>query len=145
YSTFFCTAAARTALSTLSLHAALPISVAADQTAYVARKYSGQSLLELLDVTMTLKAGLDAISSLARTMAAIHRQGLMVRSWKPSNVLVEGMKLLLSEPDMVHLATLAQYRGDAGGYKAYAAPEELVGRGTRSPTADVYSLGKMLE
>ncbi len=121
------------------------ISVAADQTAYVARYYPGKSLVELLEVSMTLQAGLEAISSLAKTMEAIHRQGLMVRSWKPSNVLVDGFSLLMSEPDMVHLATLAQYRGDAGGYKAYAAPEELLGRGTRSPTADVFSLGKMLE
>lgn len=121
------------------------VTIAADQTAYVARYYPGKSLLELLEVSMTLQAGLEAISSLARTMEAIHRQGLMVRSWKPSNVLVDGFQLLMSEPDMVHLATLAQYRGDAGGYKAYAAPEELLGRGTRSPTADVFSLGKMLE
>lgn len=121
------------------------LTVALDQTAYVVRHYPGKSLLEMLDVSMTLKAGLEALSSLARTMAAIHRHGVMVRSWKPSNVLVDGFHLLLSEPDMVHLATLAQYRGDAGGYKAYAAPEELLGRGTRSPTADVFSLGKMLE
>lgn len=121
------------------------LSVASDQTAYVVRYYPGKSLLELLEVSMTLSAGLEALASLARSMAAIHRQGLMVRSWKPSNVLVDGFNLLLSEPDMVHLGTMAQYRGDAGGYKAYAAPEELLGRGTRSPTADVFSLGKMLE
>lgn len=121
------------------------LAIATDQTAYVARHYPGKSLQELLEVSMTLGAGLEALGSLARTMAAIHRHGVMVRSWKPSNVLVDGFHLLLSEPDMVHLATLAQYRGDAGGYKAYAAPEELLGRGTRSPTADVYSLGKMLE
>jgi hypothetical protein len=121
------------------------IAVAADQTAYVVKEYPGQSLKELVHVSMTLKAGLEAICSLARTMSAIHRHGVMVRSWKPSNVLVHGFSLLLSEPDMVHLSTLAQYRGDAGGYRAYAAPEELLGRGTRSPTADVYSLGKMLE
>lgn len=121
------------------------LSVASDQTAYVARYYPGKSLMDLLDVSMTLKAGLEALGSLARTMAAIHRQGLMVRSWKPSNVLVHGFGLILSEPDMVQLGTLAQYRADAGGYKAYAAPEELLGRGTRSPTADVFSLGKMLE
>lgn len=121
------------------------IAVSSDQTAYVVKKYPGQSLKEMVEVSMTLKAGLEAICSLARTMSAIHRHGVMVRSWKPSNVLVDGFSLLLSEPDMVHLSTLAQYRGDAGGYRAYAAPEELLGRGTRSPTADVYSLGKMLE
>lgn len=121
------------------------LAVASDQTAYVVRSYPGQSLRELVEVSLTLKAGLDAICSLAKTVAAIHRHGVLVRSWKPSNVLVEGYGLLLSEPDMVHLSTLAQYRGDAGGYRAYAAPEELLGRGTRSPTADVFSLGKMLE
>ena len=52
---------------------------------------------------------------------------------------------MLTDFDMIDLPALASDAGpDAGGYGPYAAPEELLGQGTQSPTADIYSLGRVL-
>jgi len=121
------------------------VSVALDRASYVMKYYPGKSLEVLAASSLSLENGLTAIASLCRSLTALHARGMMVRSWKPSNVFVDGLDLVLGEPDMVHLKTLASCQEDLAGYRSYAAPEEVVGAGTRSPTADVYSLGKMLE
>lgn len=119
--------------------------VAADQTSYVMKDYRGGTLQDLVEGSLSLKEGLLAVQGLCESVEEIHDCGLMVRSWKPSNLFVEGKQLVIGELDMVHLTTLSQYRADLAGYRSYAAPEEIQGEGTRSPTADVFSLGKILE
>jgi hypothetical protein len=83
--------------------------------------------------------------SVCQTVAVLHREGILVRSLKPNNILIDGLTPILAEVDMVDLPALSQIRDDLGGYRSYAAPEELAGQGGRSPTADVYALGKLLE
>ena len=127
------------------LRVAPVLAVAADQTAFVVPCYSGKSAKELVEARLSLEQGLDVFVGLSRTVARMHSEGVMIRSLKPENVLVAGLELIVAEPDMVHLPTLAQYHGNVAGYAAYAAQEEILGVGTRSPSADVFSLGKMLE
>lgn len=121
------------------------VAVALDQTSYVMKEYSRGNLQDLVEGSLSLQAALKAAMSLCRSVDEIHQEGLMVRSWKPSNLFVEEGELVIGELDMVHLSTMAQYRADLFGYRSYVAPEEIIGGGTRSPSADVYSLGKVLE
>jgi uncharacterized protein YjbI with pentapeptide repeats/serine/threonine protein kinase len=121
------------------------IAVAPDQTAYVMKDYTGGTLQDLVDGSLSLQDGLAAVQSLCESVGEIHQQGLMVRSWKPSNLFVDGKSIVIGELDMVHLTTMSQYRADLFGYRNYSAPEEIIGAGTRSPNADVFSLGKILE
>jgi uncharacterized protein YjbI with pentapeptide repeats len=121
------------------------IAVAVDQTGYVVRHYENGSVENLVDVARTLQGGVEVLHALAKSVHAMHECGVLVRSLKPSNVLIDGLSPLIGEIDAVDLPTLAQSRGDLAGYGSYAAPEEIVGMGTRSPTADVYALGRLLE
>jgi serine/threonine protein kinase len=83
---------------------------------------------------------------LCRAIAFAHDAGVMHRCLKPSNILLsEKLAPIVTDFDMVDLPSLA--RGPdarAGGYAAYAAPEALSGESTDSPSADIFSLGKIL-
>jgi uncharacterized protein YjbI with pentapeptide repeats len=119
--------------------------VATDLTAYVVRDYENGAITNIVDVAITMRAGLEIFRSVCETVAALHREGVLVRSFKPNNILIDGLSPLIGEIDMVDLPALAEVRGDVAGYGSYVAPEELLGQGTRSPTADVYALGKLVD
>ncbi len=119
--------------------------VATDLTGYVARHYDNGSITNLMDVAMTLEGGLEIVCALTRSIHRANEHGVLVRSLKPENVLIDGLSPLLGEIDAVDLVTLSGQSGNLSGYGSYAAPEEIVGTGTRSPTADVYLVGKLLE
>ncbi len=121
------------------------LAVAPDFTAYVARYYGDGTLEQMVNVNVTLDTGLQLFEQLCKSFEAIHAMGALVRSIKPSNILLEGLTPLLTEIDMIDLPTMMECSANAGGYAAYAAPEELTRRGTRSPSADVFALGKLLE
>lgn len=121
------------------------ISMAGDLSGYVVPYYESGSLLDLMSIEPSTESRLGAFRRVAEAVAKIHAEGLLVRSLKPENILIDGIDPVLAEIDLVDLPTLAQYHGDLGGYGAYSAPEEKLGIGTRSPTADVYALGKLLE
>jgi len=119
--------------------------VATDLTAYVVRDYDNGAITNIVDVAITMRAGLEIFRSVCETVAALHREGILVRSFKPNNILIDGLTPIIGEIDMVDVPALAEVRGDLAGYGSYVAPEELVGQGTRSPTADVYALGKLVD
>lgn len=121
------------------------LAVAPDLTAYVVHYYPDGNLHGLCHLDLSLDAGLSVFEQLCRIVQAAHQRGILVRSIKPSNILLDGFTPILSELDMIDLPMVAQCSMNAGGYGAYAAPEELLGRGNRSPTADIYALGKVLE
>lgn len=92
-----------------------------------------------------VKSAVAFFDKLCATVERAHERGALHRCLKPSNVLLDAdLNPTLCDFDMVDLPTLAAESRDVGGYRAYAAPEELLGHGTQSPTADVYSLGRIL-
>ena len=127
------------------LRVAEVIAVATDLTAYVVRDYDNGAITNIVDVAITMRAGLEMFRSVCETVAALHREGVMVRTLKPNNILIDGLSPIIGEIDMVDLPSLVEVRGDLAGYGSYVAPEELIGQGTRSPTADVYALGKLVD
>lgn len=86
---------------------------------------------------------LKFFGQLCRELQSLHDLGLVHRCLKPNNVLIDAdLKPVLADPNGVDLEELgADHHSD---YRIYAAPEELTGMGTQSPTADLYSLGRLL-
>ncbi|HEY6080214.1 MAG TPA: pentapeptide repeat-containing protein, partial [Polyangiaceae bacterium] len=82
-------------------------------------------------------------SQLCQELQALHDLGMVHCCLKPNNVLIDGdLQPVLSDINGVDLEELgSEHHSD---YRLYAAPEELTGMGTQSPTADVYSLGRLL-
>lgn len=127
------------------VHVAELFAVATDLTAYSVRDYENGAISNLVDVAITMQAGIEMFRSICETVAVLHREGILVRSFKPNNILIDGLTPVIGEIDMVDLPALSEVRSDLGGYGSYVAPEELVGQGTRSPTADIYALGKLMD
>lgn len=121
------------------------LAVSTDFLAYVVRDYENGSIANIVDVAITMKGGLEMFQTICESVAALHDQGVLVRAIKPSNILIDGLTPLIGEVDLVDLPTLTRLRTDGGGYASYIAPEERLGQGTRSPTADIFALGKLLE
>lgn len=103
------------------------------------------SATDLPALNWKVKSAVAFFERLCNTVKTAHDLGALHRCLKPSNVLLDAdLNPMLSDFDMVDLPTLAAESREVGGYAQYAAPEELLGQGTQSPTADVYSLGRIL-
>ena len=84
-------------------------------------------------------------TQVCQAIAAAHGLGVMHRCLKPGNILVsDELTPLVADFDLVDLPALGRESSDAGGYGPYAAPEALSGEAAPAPTADVYSLGRVL-
>jgi hypothetical protein len=103
------------------------------------------SALDLPALGWPVKQIVPFVEEVARILGRAHAAGALHRCLKPSNILLDGdLRPMISDFDMVDLPTVASTKRDGGGYAAFAAPEELLGQGTQSPTADIYSLGCLL-
>ena len=103
------------------------------------------SAVDLPALNWKVKSALEFFERLCETVKTAHDHGALHRCLKPSNVLLDAdLNPTLCDFDMVDFPTLAAESRDVGGYGLYAAPEELLGQGTQSPTADIYSLGRIL-
>jgi serine/threonine-protein kinase len=124
----------------------LPIrAVATNQLSFVTDLVSNGNLTGLVALGWSTKNVLDLFHRICVTVDALHNAGVLVRCLRPSNVLLDDdLNPLLTDLDMVDLPSVAAISPDAAGYAAYAAPEELLDSSTMSPTADVFSLGRLL-
>lgn len=120
------------------------LAVAADMTGYLVKYYENGCIEDLGDLSISLTGKLELFRNICSAVGALHKHGLLLRCMKPRNILVDGLTPVISEIDMVDLPSLRQASRDLFGYGDYAAPEEVVGHGTRSPTADVFALGQLL-
>jgi uncharacterized protein YjbI with pentapeptide repeats len=118
--------------------------VSVDLTAYVTRYYSGGNLHSFVGVDLSVREKVRLFRAICEVVAAAHEAGILVRSLKPSNLVLDGLAPVLTEIDLVDLPAVAAFSGHVAGYGPFAAPEEILGNGTRSPTADIFSLGRIL-
>ncbi|MCK2220447.1 protein kinase [Actinomadura sp. ATCC 31491] len=107
----------------------------------VMRFLRGGSLRALLDRSGPPEPGTAAriIEQVARALAAAHRQGVVHRDVKPSNVL-------LDEDGNAYLSDFGIARQTAGSTREtppYTSPERLRGE-PLAPAADVYSMGILI-
>ncbi len=103
------------------------------------------SAVDLPALNWPVKSAVAFFVKLCQAVDRAHQEGVLHRCLKPSNVLLDDdLNPILADFDIVDLPTLAAQSRDMGGYGPYAAPEELLGTGTQSPTADIYSLGRFL-
>jgi predicted Ser/Thr protein kinase len=117
---------------------------------YIAYEYvHGQTLRELLrSGKLNDRDAVEAAAQVLDALTHAHRQGIIHRDVKPSNVLLEdkpklSVRLLdfgLAQFDEADTLTAV---GDVPGTLAYIAPERLTG-GAATPASDVWAVGVML-
>lgn len=95
----------------------------------------------------TAKKG-EMFLQVAMAVRFAHQQGIVHRDIKPANIVLDGkMQAVLTDFDIADLQfaqTQSVYAGSLGTPQ-FAAPEQLMaGTVVAQPTADIYSLGKLL-
>ncbi len=119
--------------------------VSLNKLGFVMDMAANGSAADLPALQWSTKNIVEWFRKLCATVERAHAAGALHRCIKPRNILLDAdLEPMLSDFDMVDLPTAAAEFAQAGGYAPYAAPEELLGHGTQSPTADVYSLGRVL-
>ena len=118
----------------------------ADGARYLAARFiEGRSLSSCLRAEGALSVA-DTVSvaaDVAAGLTALHRLGLVHRDVKPSNVLMENGRALLTDFGLAKGAalTVLTRSGQLVGTPQYLAPELLEGGGEASPASDLYALG----
>ncbi len=154
YSSGTCSAAFRRSVRTLNrlnqmdaAEAPPVVSVLANDLnglAYVMPYHANGNLESLPALNLKTRQLVDFFIKLCKGVEKLHDSGVIHRCLKPSNVLLsEDLEPILADVDVADLPSLAAESGDLRGYRAYSAPEEVLGSGTQSPTVDIYSLGRL--
>jgi len=106
----------------------------------------GGDLSNLSDRRWDLARKLSVFHSLCEAVRFAHENGVLHRDIKPANVLMSASDSpVLTDFDIAELLFTQTLSAQASGTQLYAAPEQLAGKGDRSATGDIFSLGRMLE
>ncbi|MEZ6184933.1 MAG: serine/threonine-protein kinase [Planctomycetota bacterium] len=115
-----------------------------DDLAYLVTELVDGHTLDRAAAGRPLAERLELLRAIARAVAVAHRQGVVHRDLKPTNVLVtaEGQVRLIDFGVSIGLdqERLTQ-TGGAVGTPVYMPPEQLAGRCDPDPTQDVWALG----
>lgn len=115
-------------------------------TYFIAMEYvDGQSLHELRrGPPFSLSEIVLVGASIAKALGYAHKRGIVHRDLTPRNVLIdrEGHVFLI---DFGLASRVASTDALDYGTEGYAAPEQMEDSGHVEPSADIYSLGKILE
>ncbi len=119
------------------------IAVGCDELGYVFEPSHNGLLPELLALGWTRDRMLEFFRQLADVVQAVHALGLIVRCLSPSTIMLgDEIEPILSDIDGISLVGEREQAGSE--FAIYGAPEELLEAGAFSPTADIFSLGKLL-
>lgn len=120
------------------------------QHVYIAYEFvPGQTFREAMRAgELTDKRAIEACAQICEGLAHAHRNGILHRDVKPSNVLLadgEGVSVRLLDFGLARMpdAETLTEQGDVPGTLAYIAPERLAGEGA-SEGSDVWAIGVML-
>lgn len=118
-----------------------------EETPFIAMRWvAGPTLLAIRGET-SLEQKVRLIAQVAEGLHAAHREGLIHRDVKPSNVLVErtdgGWKPWIADFGIAQWSE-GGLSGEIAGTPAYLAPELLRGGGQADRRVDVYGLGVTL-
>jgi len=119
-----------------------------DDYSYIAMRYveGAQTLKERMAQTLDLDQVVDIIGQIAAALDCAHRQGVIHRDVKPSNVLMDGDWVLLGDFGLARMTEASVKLTGSGvgvGTPAYMSPEQGQGAALDHRT-DIYSLGVIL-
>jgi eukaryotic-like serine/threonine-protein kinase len=120
----------------------------ADAYSFLVMRYikGAQTLKDVMEQPLTLSQIADLMSQVAAALDYAHRQGVIHRDVKPSNVLMDGKWALLSDFGLAKMAEVSVKLTGMGvgmGTPAYMSPEQAQGQPVDQRT-DIYALGIML-
>lgn len=119
-----------------------------DDYTYIAMRYveNSQTLTHLMREGAPLDQLIDYVTQVASALNYAHRQGIIHRDVKPSNILIDGEWALLSDFGLVKMTESGKHLTSTGtsmGTPAYMSPEQVVGKNVDHRT-DIYALGIIL-
>ena len=107
---------------------------------------AGGDLRRIPKLNWTLERKLGVIGTICAAVTFAHEKDIIHRDLKPANVLLTAeFEPILADFDIADLNFANTQTAQAGGSPFYAAPEQLVGRARCDATADVYSLGRLIQ
>ncbi|MGB0384849.1 MAG: protein kinase domain-containing protein [Ardenticatenaceae bacterium] len=121
------------------------------QISYFVMKYVSGTLRDVMGHPMDLFTVSRLVDQIAAGLDCAHAQGVLHLNLKPTNILLEGGQLWLTDFDLAQVLDLVDTESLAGlnivsllSTPVYASPEWWLEEGTVDHRADIYSLGIVL-
>ncbi len=119
------------------------LSCSPDRLAFSMPLLNGKDLENVRSRAWTPEKKIATFSTICRAVAFAHANNVIHRDIKPANIVMHDDGPVLTDFDIADLTFAKTMSVAGGGSFLYAAPEQLTGAPAH-PTADVYSLGRIL-